>query len=95
MTQAAQQQAAAQVLQNIAQQQMGAGQALAGYGQSGLTAAQQAAQQQVTAALTPQQLYNQYASVLFGTPQGAYLPNFAGTQAQTTTTANKQLGFSL
>ena len=59
------------------------------------SAGQQAAQQQVTAALTPQQLYNQYASVLFGTPQGAYLPNFAGTQAQTTTTANKQLGFSL
>jgi len=94
-TQAAQQQAAAQVLNNIAQQQASAGSQLAGLGQQGLTGAQTAAQNQITAALTPQQLYNQYASVLFGTPQGAYLPNFSGTQAQTTTTAQNQLGFSL
>jgi hypothetical protein len=94
-TQAQQQQAVAQVLNNIAQQQLAAGQSLTGAGTSGLTGAQQAAQNQVTASLTPQQLYNQYASVLFGTPQGAYLPNFSGTQAQTTTQNTSNLGFKI
>ena len=35
--------------------------------------------------MTPQQLYNQYASVIFGTPSSSYNPNFAGTQGQQTT----------
>ena len=43
-----------------------------------------AAGQAVGAAMTPQQLYNQYASVIFGTPSAAYNPNFAGTQGMTT-----------
>jgi hypothetical protein len=30
--------------------------------------------------MTPQQLYNQYASVIFGTPAAAYNPDFRGTQ---------------
>jgi hypothetical protein len=94
-TQAAQQQAAATVLNNIAQQQQTAGTTLAGLGQSGLTGAQTAAANQLTASMAPQQLYNQYASVLFGTPSTSYNPNFSGTQATTTTTANNNLGFSL
>ena len=94
-TQAAQQQAAAQVLQNIAQQQATAGSSLAGIGQQGLTSAQAAGANQLTAAMAPQQLYNQYSSVLFGTPQGSYLPNFSGTQATTTNTSANNLGFKL
>ena len=84
-TQALQQQAAAQVLQNIAQQQQSAGTSLAQLGQTGLSQGIAAAQQGVTAAMSPQQLYNQYASVLYGTPSASYVPNFAGTQATTTT----------
>ena len=38
--------------------------------------------------MTPQQLYNQYASVIFGTPSAAYNPNFAGTQGQTSSGIN-------
>jgi len=87
-TQAAQQQAAAAVLNNIAQQQASAGSQLAGLGQTGLGQAQLAAGQQLTASMAPQALYNQYAGVLFGTPSTSYNPNFAGTQAQTTTTQN-------
>ena len=94
-TQAAQQQAAAQVLQNIAQQQQSAGSTLAGLGQQGLTEAQTAAGQQLTASMAPQALYNQYAGVLFGTPSTSYNPNFAGTQSTTTNTQGNQLGISL
>jgi hypothetical protein len=94
-TQAAQQQAAATVLNNIATQQQNAGSTLAGLGQSGLTGAQAAGANQLTASMAPQQLYNQYASVLFGTPSTSYNPNFSGTQSTTTTQAANQLGFSL
>ena len=93
--QAAQQQAAAQVMNNIAQQQMSAGQSLAGIGQAGLGQGAGMAGQQVTAAMTPQQLYNQYSGVLFGTPSSSYNPNFAGTQATTTNIAGNQLGFKI
>ena len=87
-TQAAQQQAAAGVLNNIAQQQQTAGTTLAGLGQTGLTGAQAAATNQLTASMAPQSLYNQYASVFYGTPSASYNPNFSGTQATTTTGSN-------
>jgi hypothetical protein len=93
--QAQQQAAAAQVLQNIAQQQMSAGTSLAGLGQAGLGQAVNYAGQGVTAAMTPQQLYNQYAGILFGTPSTSYNPNFAGTQAVTTTTSGTNAGFKI
>jgi hypothetical protein len=35
--------------------------------------------------MTPQQLYNQYASVIFGTPSASYNPDFRGTIGGTTT----------
>jgi len=94
-TQAAQQQAAAQVLNNIAQQQQTAGASLASLGAQNLTGAQTAAGQQLTAAMAPQALYNQYASVLFGTPSTAYNPNFAGTQSTSTTTQGNQVGIQI
>jgi hypothetical protein len=50
---------------------MGVGQTLAGLGQSGLGQSLGAAGVATQAAMTPQQLYNQYASVIFGTPASA------------------------
>ena len=94
-TQAAQQQAAATVENNIAQQRAAAGSNLISAGQSGLNSAVNAATQGVTASMAPQQLYNQYASVLFGTPSASYVPNFSGTQGQTTTQNSTNLGFKL
>jgi len=94
-TQAAQQQAAAQVLQNIAQQQQAAGGSLAQLGQAGLGQAVNYANQGVTAAMTPEQLYSVYGQQLMGVPSASWNPNFSGTQAQTTTTQGNQLGFNI
>lgn len=94
-TQAAQEQAAAEVEKNVAAQRLAAGQALAGFGQGGLGQAIGAAGQGITAAMTPQQLYNQYASVIFGTPSGSYNPNFAGTQGSTTQATKYNMGISI
>jgi hypothetical protein len=76
---------AAQIQKDIAAQRMGVGSTLAGLGQGGLGQALGAAGQAVTASMTPQQLYNQYASVIFGTPSASYSPDFRGTQSNTTT----------
>lgn len=90
-----QQQATAAVLRDIAQQQMAAGTQLGQFGLQGIQGAQGAAQTQLTAAFTPQQLYNQYASLLFGTPAASYSPNFSGTQGQTTNTSNFNAGIKI
>jgi hypothetical protein len=82
-TQALQAKTAADIQAQIAQQRAAAGSTLASLGQGGIGQALGAAGQQVTAAMTPQQLYNQYASVIFGTPSASYNPNFSGTQGQT------------
>ena len=76
---------AAQIQRDIAAQRMGVGSQLAQLGQGGIGQALGAAGQGVTAAMTPQQLYNQYASVIFGTPSASYHPNFAGTQGSNQT----------
>jgi hypothetical protein len=93
--QAAQQQAAAQVLNNIAQQQLQAGSQLGQFGGNYLQGAQAAGANQLTASMAPQQLFNQYASVLFGTPSAAYNPNFAGTQSTTTTGNQNSFGIKI
>jgi len=92
-TQAAQMKAATDLESQIAAQRLAAGQALIGAGQGGIGQALGAAGTQVQAAFTPTQLYNQYASLLFGAPQGSYLPQFAGTQGSTTDRMN--FGFNL
>tara|TARA_R110000868_G_scaffold73509_3_gene213116 strand:- start:1582 stop:2307 length:726 start_codon:yes stop_codon:yes gene_type:complete len=76
---------AAQVQRDIASQRMGVGSTLAGLGQGGIGQALGAAGQQVSASMTPQQLYNQYASVIFGTPSTSYNPDFRGTQGSSST----------
>lgn len=84
---------AAQIQRDIAAQRMGVGSTLANLGQGGLGQSLGAAGQQVTAAMTPQQLYNQYASVIFGTPAASYSPNFAGTQGSNQT--GMKMGISI
>mgnify|MGYP003643563048 CR=1 FL=1 len=79
---------AADTQAQIAQQRMAAANSLASLGQGGIGQALGAAGQQVSAAMTPQQLYNQYASVIFGTPAGSYTPDFRGTQGTNTTSMN-------
>lgn len=88
-----QSQLAADVAAKVANQRAAASQALIQSGQAGLTSAQQAAKEGITAAMTPQSLYNQYASVLFGSPQSTYTPNYSGTQSSTQNTS--QFGFNL
>jgi hypothetical protein len=93
--QAAQQTAVAQVLKDISQQQYMAGSQLGQLGQSGLTGAQAAAQNQVAASMAPQTLFNQYAATLFGTPAASYNPDFRGTQGQTVTKSGTEFGFKI
>jgi hypothetical protein len=97
--QAIQQQGAAQVMNQLNAQQLAANQALAGYGQQGLTGAQAAGANQINAAMSPQDLYNKYSSVIFGTPAASYSPNFAGTQtvnqAGESRGTQSQFGFNL
>ncbi len=88
-TMAAQQQAAAGVLRDIAGQRAGAATNLAQFGQGGLGQAVGAAGQQVSASMVPQDLYNKYASVIFGTPQASYALGPVGTN---TTTSGYQMG---
>ena len=73
-------QTAADIQRGIAGQRMGVAGQLAQLGQAGLGQSLGAAGNAVSAAMTPQQLYNQYASVIFGTPAAAYNPDFRGTQ---------------
>lgn len=91
-TQAAQMQAAANIQQQIAAQRAGVGTQLAQLGQGGIGQALGAAGNAVSASMVPQQLYNQYASVIFGTPSGSYNPDFRGTQNTSGTSSNWNIG---
>ena len=62
---------AAQVQRDIAGQRMGVGQTLANLGQSGIGQGLGASGAVTQAAMTPQDFYNKYASVIFGTPASA------------------------
>lgn len=93
--QAQQAASAAQVANQIAAQRLQAGQSLAQLGQGGLGQALGAAGQQVTAAMTPQQLYNQYASVIFGTPAASYTSDFRGTQGSTVSKQGYDFGVKM
>ena len=72
-----------------------AAQQLAQLGGAGLTAANQAAASQVGYAGVPQDVYQKYASVVFGTPQASTTPSYAGTQGTTQTGQSKSSGFKL
>jgi len=83
-TQSAQMMAAANLQSQIAQQRAAVAGQLASLGQGGIGQALGAAGQGVTASMVPQDLYNKYASVIFGTPSSSYNPDFSGTQGKVT-----------
>jgi hypothetical protein len=89
-TQAAQMQTAANIQQQIAGQRAAVANQLAQLGQGGIGQALGAAGNAVTASMVPQDLYNKYASVIFGTPAASYNPDFRGTQGGT----KNELGLS-
>jgi len=66
---------------------------LAQLGGAGLTAAQGAAASRVGLAGAPQDIYNKYASVVYGIPQANTTPVFTGTQGSTTKGSSKGMGF--
>jgi hypothetical protein len=66
---------------------------LAAAGQQGLTGAQQAAAARVGLAGAPQDIYNKYASVVYGIPQSNTTPVFTGTQGTTQKGESKGFGF--
>jgi hypothetical protein len=47
----------------------------------------------IGAAQSPMDLYNKYASVVFGVPQASTTPNFAGTQGSTSSGSGYNFGF--
>jgi hypothetical protein len=83
---------AAQVQQGIAAQRAGVGSQLAQIGSQGLGQSLGAAGNMSSAYMMPQQLYNQYASVIYGTPSSSYTPDFRGTQGVNTSGTN--IGFN-
>ena len=83
-TQSAQAATAANILKDIASQRAGVGAQLAQIGQGGLGQALGAAGQGITASMAPQDLYNKYASVIFGTPQASYGLGPTGTNTSST-----------
>jgi hypothetical protein len=93
-TQAQQQAAAAGVLRDIAGQRASVGSTLASLGQGGLGQAIGAAGQGVTASMVPQDLYNKYAQVIFGTPTASYGLGPTGTN-QTTTGYDNKISFGI
>lgn len=90
--QAAQMAAAAEAQKNVQAQRMAAATRLAELGQGGIGQALGAAGQKVSASMIPQEFYNKYASIIFGTPQGSYTPDFRGTQGSTTTRTGYEYG---
>lgn len=84
---------AADVQAQIAAQRAGVGSQLAQLGQGGIGQALGAAGQQVSAAMTPQDFYNKYAGIIFGTPSGSYTPDFRGTQGTNTSNTNMGINF--
>jgi len=83
-TQSAQAATAAGILRDISAQRAAAASNLASIGQSGLGQALGAAGQGVTASMVPQDLYNKYASVIFGTPSASYALGPVGENRSTT-----------
>jgi hypothetical protein len=83
---------AADIQAQVAQQRAGVGGQLAQLGQSGIGQALGAAGQATQAAMTPQQLYNQYASVIFGTPAASYN---LGPTGSNTSSSGSNIGFKI
>lgn len=91
-TQATQAATAANILRDINAQRLQAGSTLAQLGQGGLGQSLTAAQQGITASMAPQDLYNKYASVIFGTPSQSYA---LGPYGQSQSSSNFNYGIKI
>lgn len=91
-TQSTQAATAANIMKDIAAQRAAAASTLSQLGQGGLQQALAAGEAGVRAAMTPQQLYNQYSSVIFGTPAAAYN---LGPYGQSQTGSNYNFGIRI
>jgi hypothetical protein len=85
--------AAANAAAGVEANRAAAAKELAGTGLTALTGANQAASARIGYAMTPQDVYAKYASVIYGTPQASTTPNFAGTQSSRT--SGKSSGISI
>ena len=90
-----QQTAAAAASAGVEANRATAAQKLAEFGQQGLTGATGQAGSRIGFAGAPQDVFNKYASVIFGVPQANTTPNFAGTQGSSTTGESQSKGFAL
>lgn len=90
-TQAAQMQTAAQVANQIAGQRAAAANQLAGIGQGGLGQAMNAYAARLNASGAPQDLFNKYGTLAFGTPQASYTQ--IGPFGSQTDSKNWNVGF--
>jgi hypothetical protein len=81
---------AADIQAQIAGQRMGVGSTLAQLGQGGIGQGLGAAGQVVGASMVPQDLFNKYASVIFGTPAASYNLGPTGTS-----TSDSKMGFGI
>ena len=93
-TQSAMMGTAANIAKDVAAQRLAAAGTLASLGQGGVGQAVGAAGTAAQASMMPQELYNKYASVIFGTPAASYSPDFSGTQGRTSTGFNAGVDFS-
>lgn len=91
-TQATQAATAANILRDINAQRLQAGQSLAQLGGGQLGQALGAAGQTVAASMAPQDLYNKYASVIFGTPAPSYA---LGPYGQSSSTNQMNFGIKI
>jgi len=85
--------AAAGAQSQVQQNRMAAANSMMGAGQNAWATGLGAAGQAVNLAGAPMDLYNKYASVVYGTPQASTTPNFSGTQGGST--SGKGMGFKI
>ena len=83
---------AADIQKDIATQRAGVGSTLANIGSGNIGQAVGAAGTGVTASMAPQELYNKYASVIFGTPAASYS---LGPTGSSTSSSGSNLGFKI
>jgi hypothetical protein len=84
--------AAAGAQSQVQQNRMAAANSMMGAGQNAWTTGLAAGTQAANLAGSPMDLYNKYASVVYGVPQASTTPNFAGTQGSTSSGSGFNMG---
>jgi hypothetical protein len=84
--------AAADARSKVQANKAAAASSLINAGTSELTNANTSAASRIGYAMSPQDAYAKYASIIYGTPQASTTPNFAGTQGSTGSSKSSRLG---